>query len=363
MRCPLLILDGWMPLTVLVEPTLIEYVSFGIVIDDIAYPDGRIEADILGGGGPQTVWGMAAALADINELETAEGRVGLAASVGADLAPDVASADVASADAASADAASADAASADAPSEIFEPLCAAGIDYSGVKPVWEATPRAWQIMDEAGNREHRWQVPPPASDAIRPKAELLPKKYRNARGFHWGLHPENPGLSLAHKLTRQGKIVSLETFKPPDEPLNDTELTNLLRACTIFSPNLNEAVGLTGEERRAPMLARLRRCGAKIIALRLGANGAEIWDFRGGRIEAVMVPAYQTAVVDAVGAGNAFCGAFLAALPLGIKAAACHAVTAASYMVEQVGIPAMLPGRFDYQMRLGVVYADTVTTL
>lgn len=313
---------------------MIEYVSFGIVIDDIVYPDGRVEDDVLGGGGPQTAWGMAAAIADMHEMKTAECRVGLAASIGPDLQ-----------------------------AEIFEPLQAAGIDDAGVQPVWEATPRAWQMMDEAGTREHRWQVPPPAADAVRPGASLLPKKYRSAHGFHWGLHPENPGLSLAHKLTRQGKTVSLETFKPPEQPLNDTELGNLLRACTIFSPNLDEAIGITGEEKRARMLYRFRRCGAKIIALRLGANGAEIWDFRGGRIEAVQVPAYQTAVVDAVGAGNAFCGAFLAALPLGIKAAACHAATAASYMVEQVGIPSMLPGRFDYQMRLGVVYADTVTTL
>jgi sugar/nucleoside kinase (ribokinase family) len=313
---------------------VIEYVSFGIVIDDIVYPDGRVEADVLGGGGPQTAWGMAAALADIHHSSTADRRVGLAASVGVEIGDG-----------------------------IFEPLDAAGIDTSGIKPEWEATPRAWQVINETGGREHRWQVPPPFADAVRPRASLLTKKYRNARGYHWGLHPENPGLELAHRMTRQGKIVSLETFRPPDHPLRDDDLHDLLTACTIFSPNLEEAVGITGEHRRAPMLARFRDCGAQIIALRLGAHGAEIWDFRGGCIEAVMVPAFQTAVVDAVGAGNAFCGAFLVSLSLGLKAAACHAVTAASYLVEQVGIPTMLPARFDYETRLGVVYADTVTTL
>ncbi len=312
---------------------MIEYVSFGVVIDDIVYPDGRVEPDVLGGGGPQTAWGMAAALADIHQMSTAEGRVGLAASVGADMSD-----------------------------TIFEPMQAAGVDHTGVRPLWEATPRAWQVMSEEGGREHRWQVPPPSADAVRPNASLITKKYRHAWGYHWGLHPENPGLKLAHKLTKQGKIVSLETFRPPDNPLSDDALTDMLTACTIFSPNLDEAIGITGEHRRAPMLARFRKCGAKVIALRLGADGAEIWDFRGGRIEAVMVPAFQTAVVDAVGAGNAFCGALLASLSLGLKAAACHAVTAASYLVEQVGVPSVLPSRFDYDTRFGVVYADTVTT-
>lgn len=310
---------------------MIEYVSFGIVIDDLAFADGCVVPSILGGGGPQAAWGMAAAL--YGSGRAAESRVGLAASVGHDL-----------------------------PADALEPLQLAEIDCSGVKPIWKATPRAWQVIDEFGTREHRWQIPPPQMDAIRPHAGLLTKKYRAARGYHWGLHPENPGLELAHALTKQGKIVSLETFRPPDAPLSDDALHDLLTACTIFSPNLEEATGMTGEHRRAPMLARFRSCGAQILALRLGANGAEIWDFRGGRIEAVMVPAYGTAAIDPVGAGNAFCGALLAALPLGLKEAACHAVTAASYMIEQVGIPSMLPGHFDYQMRLGVIHADTVTT-
>lgn len=41
---------------------MIEYIAFGIIIDDIVFPDGHTQMSVLGGGGPQTAWGMAAAL-------------------------------------------------------------------------------------------------------------------------------------------------------------------------------------------------------------------------------------------------------------------------------------------------------------
>ncbi|MEP0761802.1 MAG: hypothetical protein HRF48_03610, partial [Chloroflexota bacterium] len=67
----------------------------------------------------------------------------------------------------------------------------------------------------------------------------------------------------------------------------------------------------------------------------------------------------QTAVVDTVGAGNAFCGALLARLDEGIGEATCHASAAASYLVEQIGLPPSLPDPRDYARRLDEARAGT----
>ncbi|HML22302.1 MAG TPA: hypothetical protein PKD09_11685 [Aggregatilinea sp.] len=61
--------------------------------------------------------------------------------------------------------------------------------------------------------------------------------------------------------------------------------------------------------------------------------------------------------MDEVGAGNAFCGALLARLDDGIAEAACHASAAASYLVEQVGVPAALPDPADYARRIAEIRA------
>jgi ribokinase len=87
-----------------------------------------------------------------------------------------------------------------------------------------------------------------------------------------------------------------------------------------------------------------------VLALRRGAAGADVWDLEQGR--GVFVPAVQTEVVDVVGAGNAFCGALVARLADGLDEAACHASAAASYLIEQVGLPPSLPDPADYARRL-----------
>ena len=60
------------------DAAMIDYFTFSLIIDDLVLPDGRTYMGLLGGGGPQTAFGM--------KLWTA-GSVGLCAGVGADFPP------------------------------------------------------------------------------------------------------------------------------------------------------------------------------------------------------------------------------------------------------------------------------------
>lgn len=295
---------------------MIDFVTFGIILDDIVFPDGTTYMGALGGGGPQTAWGMAAALGS-------GVAVGLVAGVGRDL-----------------------------DEHLLAPLIAAGIDLTGLRVTGLPTPRAWQVTEADGRRTQVWRVPPETIGAqLARRWDVLPGSYRAARHFHWGIHPDDPAVpTFAAELTGAGKRVSLEPFRPPQQPLDDEALRALLTACTVFSPNWDEATRLTGQHGYSALLARFQALGGHILALRRGVDGADVWDLRAGR--GVRVPAVQTTVVDAVGAGNAFCGALLARLDDGLAEAACHAVVAASYLVEQVGLPAALPDPRDYARRL-----------
>ena len=101
----------------------IENVAFGVSINDIVLPSGETHMGILGGGGPQTAWGMAAVL---GSGET----VGLAARVGPNL-----------------------------PDNFFAPLEKAGINLEGVQHTSLYTPQAWEVMEHDGTRTHLWRVP------------------------------------------------------------------------------------------------------------------------------------------------------------------------------------------------------------
>lgn len=295
---------------------MIECVAFGIIVDDIVFPTGETRMGVLGGGGVQTAWGMAAALGS-------GAPVGLVAGIGTDL-------DLSA----------------------LAPLRAAGIDLDGLRITDLPTPRAWQLVEFDGRRTQILRVAGSTlGSQLARRWDLLPASYRSARFFHWGIHPgEDGSLAFAHELQARGRRVSLEPFKAPDHPLSDEEIRAILAACEVFSPNEYEAAQITGSEDNQTMLARFRLLGGRILALRRGAQGADIWNLVEGR--GVHVPAVQTNRVDVVGAGNTFCGALASQLDAGLDSAACHASAAASYMIEQVGIPAALPDPAEYTCRL-----------
>jgi sugar/nucleoside kinase (ribokinase family) len=300
-----------------VEPVfVIKHVTFGIIVDDIVFPQGKTHMAVLGGGGPQTAWGMTAA------CSTGE-QVGIVAGIGDDLAE-----------------------------ETLAPLRAAQIDLAGVRITEFPTPRAWQVLEVDGRRTQVWRVPVQTlGHQLRRGWDVLPSAYRAARTLHWGIHPGDTGsLRFARDLREKGYLVSLEPFKPPDCVMSDDDVRAMLEACDIFSPNWREAGRIVGSDDYHTMIARFRALGCRILALRRGADGADVWDLEVG--QGVHVPAVETNVVDVVGAGNAFCGAFVARFEDGIKTAACHASAAASYLIEQVGIPPALPDLADYARRL-----------
>jgi sugar/nucleoside kinase (ribokinase family) len=221
----------------------------------------------------------------------------------------------------------------------------------------QPTPRAWQVMEVDGRRTQVFRVPGPTLGVqLARRWDVLPASYQAARWFHWGIHPgEDGSLTFARELIEKGRRVSLEPFKPPDQPLDDDTLRAMLAACAVFSPNWIEAVRLVQSDDYATILTRLHALGAHTLAIRRGPEGADVWDLDAGR--GVHVPAVQADAVDVVGAGNTFCGALVARLDEGIASAACHASVAASYMIEQVGMPAAPPDPADYARRVDEVQA------
>jgi sugar/nucleoside kinase (ribokinase family) len=137
--------------------------------------------------------------------------------------------------------------------------------------------------------------------------------------------------------------ISIEPFRPAARPLDDEELGTLLTACDIFSPNIAEAVSLVGAGDPQTLVRRLAAAGASLIALRMGADGSLLYHPQDDQL--LHIPAVPVGVVDPVGAGNAYCGAFLVAWleTADLRAAGQRAAVAASFLVEQYGLPPIIP--------------------
>lgn len=300
------------------------FVTFSLIIDDIVFPDGQTAMGVLGGGGPQTAFGM----------KLWADRVGLVAGVGADL-----------------------------PQGARDWLDTVGIDTTGLRRSAEwPTPRAWQVCEADGRRTQVWRIPGRAIGAqLGRSLANLPPAYRQAKGFHLGVHPEEPDLDFIHALRGLGAVVSVEPFRAAQRLLTEIELRSLVSAGQIFSPNLEEAQSLVGPGDPEALIERLVQAGAEIVALRLGQDGALV--HRAGSGEVWPIPAYKTSVVDPTGAGNAFCGGFLAGWVLSgdLRQAGLYGAVAASFLVEQVGLPpARSGGREAAQRRLAALIGEDI---
>ena len=295
---------------------MIDLIAFGIIIDDLVFPDGHTVTGALGGGGPQTAFGMRLpALAGWTETS---GDVGLVAGIGHDL-----------------------------PNSARAWLAAAGIDLTGVRETELPTPRAWQKLERDGHRTQVWRVDGRVIGAqLGRTLDRIPGSYRRAKGFHLGIHPDEPDLDFIRQLRSLAGIgipayhpvVSLEPFKPADRPPSDAALREMCSAADIFSPNVAEAQSLVGNGSPDEMVRRLTDAGASIVALRMGPEGSLVYI---GSHLAVHVPAIATNVIDPTGAGNAYCGGFLAgyAQTGDMLTAGRYGAVAASFLVEQVGLP------------------------
>jgi sugar/nucleoside kinase (ribokinase family) len=283
-----------------------DFVTFSLIIDDIVFPDGQTAMGTLGGGGPQTAFGM----------KLWADQVGLIGGVGSDR-----------------------------PAEAQAWLAATDIDTTGLRYSAEwPTPRAWQVLEEDGRRTQVWRIPGRAiGQQLGRTLDRVPPAYRHAQGFHLGLHPEEPDLTFIQALHDLGTIVSVEPFRAAPRSLTSSELQALLSAGPIFSPNLAEAASLVGPGDPLELIGRLAGAGARVIALRQGALGATV--YRADTGETWHIPAVPTQVVDPTGAGNAFCGGFLAGwVQTGeLRQAGLYGVVAASFLVEQVGLPKPRP--------------------
>jgi sugar/nucleoside kinase (ribokinase family) len=108
----------------------------------------------------------------------------------------------------------------------------------------------------------------------------------------------------------------------------------------LFSLNLTEAAGLFGTRDPEQAIGEILNAGAKAVILRMGASGALI----ATSSEALRLHPPASPIIDVTGAGNSFCGGFLAqwCATGSLDSAARAAAAAAALCMSTFGPPARL---------------------
>ena len=169
-----------------------------------------------------------------------------------------------------------------------------GIDARGVQRL-TGTPTGRAIITVDDSAENTIVVVPGANGAI--TATPLP-------GARVVLAQLEIPLDVVTAALRDGTDAGAITILNPAPAVDVADET--LRHCRIVIPNEHERAHLGG-------LERLFDLGVELVITTMGGDGVEVIarDRRG------TVPAFPVSPVDTTGAGDAFCGAFAAALAAG----------------------------------------------
>lgn len=208
----------------------------------------------------------------------------------------------------------------------------------------ERSLRNWGLYEEDGSRHFV------SRSSSRNWSDFCPKPSDARLGVHVGAHvaamPYNLTIELIKELRAAGaSIISLDL---DDHDLAGTssagQTVDLINAVDIFSPSWQDVLAIVSVDEPTDALRRLRKLAPepRAIVVKCGTDG--VFAHMRGTDYWFHVPAASVDVIDTTGAGDAFCGGFLARFSLDenpIESLLCGTVSA-SFCVESFGFEGLL---------------------
>jgi len=227
----------------------------------------------------------------------------------------------------------------DVPPERLTEIQAAGLDIRGLRPYPGPTIRYWVIYEWDGRRHFIFRTLEERFTALSPEPHDLPAEYaEEAQAVHVAAMP----FGHVERLVRMAAalparpLVTLDTHEDFVAGYQD-RLAAMLPLLAAFLPSREEVTCWFGDDDPERRIGDLLALGPGIVVVKMGADGVLIQER--GASRPTHVPAVPATVCDVTGAGDAFCGGFVARLVDGGDAveAACAGAVSASFAVESFG--------------------------
>ena len=246
--------------------------------------------------------------------------------------------------------------------DVQDRMAAGGLDAEGVAAIDGGGLQLWLLHE---NETFKRQVPKlnsASADQMDRGRGPLPEAYRGARGFH--VAPQTPAGTIENvralcELPHR-PVVTVDILS--DEYIDRRLYADFafVRGASAFLPSEQEITRIWGP---SDIGAWLRETALRLkchMAAKLGERGSLVCDAESGVL--IHTPAHPVQVVDTTGAGDGYCGGFIAGLAAGRPLAECAAMGAvsASYVIEACGaLETQRPSVEARQARLLRVLAET----
>lgn len=220
----------------------------------------------------------------------------------------------------------------------------AGLDISLVERVDAPSIRLWVLYEDDGQRQILYRTG--SSDLAALENTIAPAVGRQSSGAGWdGAHvgalPVRLQRPIIDELGELGLHLTLDSIEARGNvggDLPDYLRGEMLSRVTTFLPSSSEMTEICGRRSFAETVVAMKSLGLTQLVVKRGDAGADVYDLVSGAAVKVST-ATPSGVVDPTGAGDVFCGAFLAASLRGMSPAeaAVAGAAAASCVIEDVG--------------------------
>ncbi len=226
---------------------------------------------------------------------------------------------------------------ADFPRALLARVVAHGLSAAGLRPSARDTLHNRIRYEADGSRSWTLFSTEDDFEELSPRPGDLPAEFHEAEAFLVLAMTLAAQAALVGHLRGTGAIIALD---PQEDYIagNEPALRALVAQTDIFMPSAEEVRRLLGHEDWSKAARTFAASGPAIVVVKLAEQGCLVYDRAQDRES--RVAALPTAATDATGAGDCFCGAFLAKFlddRADLEAAARAGNAAASFAVEGYG--------------------------
>ena len=191
----------------------------------------------------------------------------------------------------------------------------------------------------------------------------LPPRYDGAKGVHLAANRPDALRCMAQALSQRVMLITLDPGSNASM-LGEERAALGFPAMDVFLPSERELHLLTRQGSTGQRMTELMGSGLTASVVKMGAQGSML---AGAGLDAPLtVPALSVNAIDPTGAGDAYCGGFLAGFvrTRDILTSACLGTVSASFAVEAFGpLHLMQATRSAAHERLGTLLADLTDAL
>jgi sugar/nucleoside kinase (ribokinase family) len=214
-----------------------------------------------------------------------------------------------------------------------------GLDIAGLNSIGGSGLELWILHETETEKQQVPKLTSSTAQEMDSGRRLMPEAYCGSRGFH--IAPQTPASSIANvrylSSFASKPIITLDILADTYIDANQYLDLSFLESITAFIPSREEVDRIWHPVDLSEWIQEQAATHNRCIAVKLGGMGSLVCE--GPHSSVLHVPALSVEVLDTTGAGDSYCGGFLAGLVAGRPVVECAVMgtVSASFVVQACG--------------------------